>query len=319
LSERRAQILVSLGLPAALKAELTAHGSVSECSLAPEYRFPGTPTVLVLEAMEALPGEAIRRLPESIRLIANLGVGTDNIDIAAARAAGIAVTNTPVAAEDTADLAMTLLLNVFRRTTHYERLLRNDQWAESERAEYFGRSLCDKTLGIIGFGATGQALARRARAFGMHIMYYGPHEKPEAAEVVTAVYCADIAQLLSAADAVSLNCSLNDETRHLIDATRLGQMKAGAVLVNTGRGALIDESALIDALKDGTLAAAGLDVFAHEPDVPEELLALNNVTLLPHVGSCTVECRQAMQDRVVRNVLTFLNSGDVLDEVLPSD
>lgn len=311
----RPGILVSPNLPETVRAGLAEVGDLSECRLAPDGQFPDGPSILALEAMEPLAEAAILRLPASVGLIANLGAGVDNIDLEAARQAGIAVSNTPVVAEDTADLAMALILSASRRMTAYERLLRAGRWLESERPVHLGRSVHGKTLGIVGFGRIGQALARRARAFSMDVLYHGPNEKPIPARELQATYCEDIADLLRAADVVSLNCSLNAGTRHLLDARRLGQMKRGAVLINTGRGPLVDEDALLDALRNGRLAAAGLDVFEHEPTVPDELIALPNVTLLPHVGGATVECRRAMCARLLRNVRAFLESGHPVDRV----
>ena len=315
MNRPRPGILVSPNLPAAVKAELAALGELSECGLSPDSVFTGSPDVLALEAMEPLAEDTILRLPASVGLIANLGVGFDNIDLKAARRAGIAVSNTPVVTEDTADLAMALILSACRRMTNYERLLRAERWLESERPCHLGSSVHGKVLGIVGFGAVGQALARRARAFSMEILYHGPNEKPAAARAIPATYCEDLAVLLRDADVVSLNCPLNAETRHLLDGRRLRQMKRDAVLINTGRGPLVDEAALLDALRNGRLAAAGLDVFEREPEVPRELISLSNVTLLPHVGSATVECRLAMCECLTKNVRAFIETGQPIDRV----
>ena len=185
-------------------------------------------------------------------LIANLGVGTDNIDLTGAAARGIQVSNTPVVTEDTADLTLALLLATCRRLSTCERLLRDGNWAAG--AQTLGHRVHGKTLGIVGFGAIGQAVARRASGFGMNLLYHGPRRKGEADSALDATYCADMTQLLQASDIVSLNCPLTPETRHLINEATLAQMKPGAVLINTGRGPLVDEAALVAALASGVRA-----------------------------------------------------------------
>jgi glyoxylate reductase len=271
--------------------------------------------VYVSTAVDPVPGELIAALPDTVGLIANFGVGTDNIDLAAAARRGIAVSNTPVVTEDTADLAMALLLSTCRRLSVNERVLRAGQWSGGLFNLHNGVRVHGKALGIVGFGAIGQAVARRARGFGMPILYHGPHRKPEAEAELGARYCPELHSLLAEADIVSLNCALTPETRHLIDAAALAQMKPGAVLINTGRGPLVEESALVQALRSGRLGGAGLDVFEFEPAVAPALLELPNVTLLPHIGSATDECRIDMALRVVHNITQFLSGGGVPDRV----
>ena len=272
--------------------------------------------VYVSTVVDPVPADLIAALPSSVRLIANFGVGTDNIDLAIAAGRGIAVSNTPVVSEDTADLAMGLLISACRRLSVNERVLREDRWNGSLANLHTGQRVHRKTLGIVGFGNIGQALARRARGFDMRILYHGPRRKPEAESVSDAHYCADIGDLLAESDAVSLNCSLSAGTRHLLNAATLARMKRGAVLVNTARGALIDEAALVDALKSGHLGAAGLDVFEFEPCITAELLEFPNVTLLPHIGSATAECRLDMAMRVAENIRAFLDGDEVPDRVV---
>lgn len=285
--------------------------------IGPTRRYDGNPATLagarvyVSTALDAVPADLIGAMPGELRLIANIGVGTDNIDLAAAAARDLQVSNTPVVTEDTADLAMALLLAACRRTTHAERLLRDGRFPEAQR--HLGVRVHGKTLGIVGFGAIGQALARRAAAFGMSLLYHGPRPKPGAEQDTGARYCSELADLLAAADIVSLNCPLNDDTHHLVNAATLAQMKPGAILVNTARGPLVDERALVEALARGHLGGAGLDVFEFEPQVTQELLVLDNVTLLPHIGSATGECRQDMAMRVIANIRAFLETGRVLD------
>lgn len=262
-------------------------------------------------ALDPVTADLIDAMPDSVGLIANIGVGTDNIDLAAASRRGMLVSNTPVVTEDTADLAMALLLATCRRLTRSESLLRDGNFLAAQGEP--GLRVHGKTLGIVGFGAIGQAVARRATGFGMSILYHGPRRKEDAEEACGATYCAELASLLTGADIVSLHCPLHDSTKHLVNAETLGQMKPGAVLINTGRGALVHEEALADALASGHLGGAGLDVFEFEPEVTPQLLAFDNVTLLPHIGSATDECRRDMAMRVVTNVRAYLETGQVLD------
>ena len=262
-------------------------------------------------AMDPVPGDLLERFPDSLGLVANFGVGVDNIDLEAAAARGVQVSNTPVVTEDTADLAMALLLATCRRLSSSERLLRENNWAAG--AGQLGQRVHGKTLGIIGFGAIGQAVARRARGFGMTVLYHGPNHKPEAEKETGAHYRATLAALLGEADIVSLNCALTAETRHLLNAGTLAQMKRDAIVINTGRGPLIHEAALVEALAGGQLGGAGLDVFEFEPKVTAALTEFDNVTLLPHIGSATRECRADMAARLIGNVQSFLTTGKPLD------
>ena len=262
-------------------------------------------------AMDPVPADLVRMFPPSLGLVANFGVGVDNIDLEATRARGVQVSNTPVVTEDTADLAMTLLLAACRRLSSSERLLRENNWAAA--AGQLGQRVHGKTLGIIGFGAIGQAVARRARGFGMTVLYHGPNPKPEAEQETGARYRATLAALLAEADVVSLNCALTAATRHLLNAGTLAQMKPDAIVINTGRGPLIHEAALVDALAGGQLGGAGLDVFEFEPKVTAALMEFDNVTLLPHIGSATRECRADMVARLIGNVQAFLDTGKPLD------
>ncbi len=267
--------------------------------------------IYVSTAVDAVDAGLIERLPASVGLVANVGVGIDNIDLAAAEARGIWVSNTPIVAEDTADLTMALLLAACRRLSRSERLLRSGDWALAQGLT--GQRVHGKTLGIIGFGAIGQAVARRATGFEMNIVYHGPNRKTAAEETTGADYRASLGALLAESDIVSLNCPLTASTHHLLNAETMAQMKPGAVLVNTGRGALVDEAALAAALASGQLGAAGLDVFEFEPNVTPALLELDNVTLLPHIGSATAECRMDMALRAAANIEAFLADGKPLD------
>ncbi len=267
--------------------------------------------VYLAAGVDPVPAELIARFPDSLGLIANIATGTDNIDIAAASARGIAVSNTPVVTEDTADLTFALILATCRKLGSCERQLRAGNWAAG--ASQMGVRVHGKTLGIVGLGAIGQAVARRAAGFGMTLLYHGPRPKPGAETELEARYCEDLGELLAAADVVSLNCPLTADNRHLINADTLAQMKPGAILVNTGRGPLVDEQALVEALQSGHLGGAGLDVFEFEPEVNAGLLSMDNVTLLPHIGSATGECRLDMALRALGNIQQFLDQGQPAD------
>lgn len=268
-------------------------------------------TAYVSTAIDPVPAKLIEAMPDSLGLIANIGIGIDNVDLDAARAKGLQVTNTPVVTEDTADLTMALLLATCRRLSHAERILRDGGFLEAQRN--LGMRVHGKTLGIVGVGRIGQAIARRARGFGMAVLYHGPRRKADAERETGANYRSSLTELLAEADIVSLNCPLSPQTHHLINAATLSGMKEGAVLINTGRGPLVDERALVDALRSGRLGGAGLDVFEFEPEVTPELLDFDNVTLLPHVGSATSECRHDMAVRVIENIRAYLETGTAID------
>lgn len=240
-----------------------------------------------------------------LRCVANVAVGYDNIDVEACTRRGVQVTNTPgVLTDATADIAMGLILAATRRFGEGERLLRSQQpWAWS-MFFMLGTSLQGKVLGIVGLGEIGRATARRARAFGMEIVYSGRRRaEPEVEQELGGARQLVLEELLAESDVVSLHCPLTDATRHLIDADALKLMRPEAYLVNTARGPVVDESALVDALRDGTIRGAGLDVFEAEPQVHPGLLELDNVVLIPHLGSATIETRTAMADLAARNVL----------------
>jgi glyoxylate reductase len=240
-----------------------------------------------------------------LRCVANVAVGYDNIDVAAATRHGVQVTNTPgVLTEATADIAMGLILAATRRFGEGERLLRSQQPWAWHMFFMLGTSLQDKTLGIVGLGEIGQATARRARAFGMQIAYSGRRRvSREIEEQLGGARHVELEELLATADVVSIHCPLSDATRHLIDAEALKLMRPEAYLVNTARGPIVDEAALAVALRDGTIRGAGLDVFEQEPQVHPGLLELDNVVLIPHLGSATIETRTAMAELAARNAL----------------
>jgi glyoxylate reductase len=240
-----------------------------------------------------------------LRCVSNVAVGYDNIDVEACTRRGVQVTNTPgVLTEATADIAMGLILAATRRFGEGERLLRaQEPWAW-HMFFMLGTSLQGKVLGVIGLGEIGQATARRACAFGMDVVYSGRRRvAPEVEEELGGARHLPLEQLLAESDVVSIHCPLSDATRHLIDAGALARMKPEAYLVNTARGPIVDEAALADALRDGAIRGAGLDVFEEEPKVHPGLLELDNVVLIPHLGSATIETRTAMAELAARNAL----------------
>jgi glyoxylate reductase len=254
--------------------------------------------LLVVTYLDRVDDGLLAALP-AVRQVSSYGVGVNHLDLAAAASRGVVVTNTPdVVTDATADLAMGLLLAAARRICEGDRLIRSGGWREAGPEFLLGREVTGKTLGIVGFGRIGQAVARRAAGFGMRILYAGPREVGFPGATRTPVD-----DLLAASDFVTLHCPLTDGTRDLVSRERLLRMKAGAVLVNTSRGPVVDEEALAEALEQGRLFAAGLDVFRDEPRVPERLARLENVVLTPHVGSGTVETRTAMARMVWDEVL----------------
>ncbi len=253
-----------------------------------------------------------------VRLIGNFGVGYNHIDVAAAKRLGIHISNTPdVLTDTTAELTLLLLLMVTRRASEGERELRAGKWTGWRPTHMMGTSLDGKCLALIGFGRIAQAMARKAHAaFGMRIAYNSRRRVDAQIEAQTgAQYFESVDELLAGADAVSLHCPGGQETFHLIDAARLAHMKPSAVLINTARGPVVDEAALADALLQRRIAAAGLDVYEQEPRVHPGLLQLENVVLLPHLGSATTETRTAMGMRVAANLDAFFDGRPLRDPV----
>lgn len=247
--------------------------------------------------------------PIRTKLLANFGVGFNHIDLAAAHSSGIAVTNTPgVLTEDTADLAMHLILAVARRTSEGERELRDGRWTGWRPTHLLGTRVSGKSLGIVGFGRIGQAVAQRAsRGFGLTVRYHSrTRATPQVEEQCGATWCDSLDSLLGQSDFVSLHCPATPDTHHLVNAERLAMMKPGARLVNTSRGDVIDEVALTEALAGGRIAGVALDVFEQEPHVHPALLGMDNVVLIPHLGSATLESRTAMGMLAIANIDAFL-------------
>ena len=255
---------------------------------------------------------------DRVKLIANYGVGFDHIDLGAAKAKGIAVTNTPdVLTDATADIALTLMLMAARRAGHGERELRAGRWRGWRPTHLIGSSLKDKVLGLVGMGRIAVATARRAKhGFGMRIAYYARREcDPALAEELGAKFYPELAGLLGASDFVSLHVPGGAETANLIDTAALAAMKPGSYLINTARGGIVDHDALAEALRSGHLAGAGLDVYPHEPEVPEALLSLENAVLLPHLGSANIETRIAMGMKALANIEAFAQGQPLPDRI----
>lgn len=275
--------------------------------------------VLVPTVTDDITAEVLSAAGERLTLIANFGAGVDHIDLAAANERGIKVTNTPgVLTEDTADLTMALLLSVPRRLFEGEKILRSGEWTGWTPTFLMGHRIQGKRLGIIGMGRIGRAVARRARAFNMAVHYHNRTRLPADVEnELEATYWEDLDQMLARMDIVSVNCPLTADTHHLLNRARLKKLQPHAVLINTARGEIIDEEALADLIEVGRIAGAGLDVFEAEPTINAKLLELDNVVLLPHMGSATVEGRTAMGEKVLINIQAYADGHRPPDRVLP--
>lgn len=275
--------------------------------------------VLVPTVTDSISAEVLAAAGDQLKLIANFGAGIDHIDMAAAKEKGIAVTNTPgVLTEDTADLTMALLLSVPRRIFEGEKILRAGDWSGWTPTFLMGHRIQGKRLGIIGMGRIGQAVARRAKAFNMAVHYHKRSRLPEQIEgELEATYWEDLDEMLSRMDFISINCPLTDETFRLLNRARLKKLQPHAIVINTARGEVVDEEALADLIEVGRIAGAGLDVFEEEPTINPKLLELENVVLLPHMGSATIEARVAMGEKVLINIRAFADKHRLPDRVIP--
>jgi glyoxylate reductase len=279
--------------------------------------------VIVPTVTDRIDAELIELAGPQMKLIANFGNGVDNIDVTAAMAKGITVTNTPgVLTEDTADMTMALILAVARRIVEGAKVIPAGEWDGWAPTWMLGRRISGKRLGIVGMGRIGQALAQRAKSFGLQIHYH--NRRPVASQIeeaLNATYWESLDQMLARMDIVSVNCPHTPATYHLLSARRLKYLRPDAILINTARGEIIDETALTRMLEMDELAGAGLDVFEHEPAVSQKLVRLANagkVTLLPHMGSATAEGRIDMGDKVIINIRTFMDNHRPPDRVLPA-
>jgi glyoxylate reductase len=276
--------------------------------------------VLVPTVTDRIDAEVLAAAGPSLKLIASFGTGIDHVDLAAAQQRGIIVTNTPgVLTEDTADMTMALILSVSRRLAEGERLIRSGGWRGWGPTSMLGQRISGKRLGILGMGRIGMALARRAQGFGLSIHYHNRRPVPEDVEsALDATYWESLDQMLAHMDIVSVNCPHTPATYHLLSARRLKLLQPHAILVNTARGEIVDEEELTRLLETRAIAGAGLDVFEHEPAVDPRLRALDNVVLLPHMGSATIEGRIAMGEKVIINIKTFADGHRPPDRVIGS-
>jgi len=320
----RPSVVVTRRLPEAVERELMRD---FEARLNPEDRPLGAEGLV--EAMRSadavlttvtdkVTAEVLSAEPRRARIVANFGVGFNNIDVEAAKARGVAVSNTPdVLTDATADLAITLLLMVARRTGEGERHLRGGHWTGWRPTHMMATHVTGKTLGLVGMGRIARAVAKRAHhGFGMKVIYHDPFPPPaDVAAALGAEPRAELDEVLREADFVSLHCPATPETRHLMNRERLGLMRPDAFLVNTARGDVVDEGALVEALQQKKIAGAGLDVFEREPEVTRALLSMENVVLLPHLGSATTETRVAMGMRALENLRLFFGGKPLRDRV----
>ena len=274
--------------------------------------------VLVPTVTDEIDAALLAGAGERLRLIANFGAGVNHIDLRAARARGIIVTNTPgVLTEDTADLTMALLVSVPRRLAEGEKLVRSGQWNGWTPGGMLGHRISGKALGIVGMGRIGQAVARRARAFGLTIHYHNRHRLPKVVEAeLQAQWHPNLDAMLGEIDLLTLHTPRNADSEGLLDARRLALLRPHVYLVNTSRGGIVDEDALVTALEAGVLAGAGLDVWNHEPEIDPRLLALPNVVMTPHMGSATYEGRMATGDKVIANIRMWADGHRPPDQVL---
>ncbi|MEM1105878.1 MAG: D-glycerate dehydrogenase [Pseudomonadota bacterium] len=326
MSARKLKVIVTRRLPDPVElrlkelfdAELNADDhAFSEAELADAL---GRADVLVPTVTDRITAGLMARAGDQLRLISQFGAGVDNIDVDSAVQRGITVTNTPgVLTDDTADVAMALILAVPRRLHEGVQVMERGDFSGWTPTWMMGRRLAGKRLGIIGMGRIGQAVARRARAFGLQIHYHNRKAvSGKIEELLGATYWDSLDQMLARMDIVSVNCPHTPATFHLINARRLDLLKPESFIVNTARGEVIDEAALARALEAGKIAGAGLDVFEREPAVNPKLRALPNVVLLPHMGSATIEGRVEMGEKVIINIKTFADGHKPPDRVVPA-
>jgi lactate dehydrogenase-like 2-hydroxyacid dehydrogenase len=320
--DKKPLVLVTRKLPDSVEDKLAEN---FETILNPDDKLYSTDDLLRLAKnvdailpchTEKFSAETIALLPAQLRAIANFSVGVDHVDLDAARKKQIIVTNTPdVLSDATAEIAMLLMLGAARRASEGERVIRNQQWKDWSPAFMVGKQITGKRLGILGMGRVGQVLARRARGFDMTIHYHNRTEL-DSDRAEGATYHASIEAMFAKIDVLSIHCPASDETRGLLNAQRLAALNSNAIVVNTSRGVVVDDDALINALKTGGIAAAGLDVFNGEPDaIHPEYRQLENVFLLPHIGSATEETREAMGFRAIDNLIAIFNDQAPGDRV----
>lgn len=329
MSKKKPLVVVTRKLPAVVETRMRelfdARLNVDDTPMSQAALVEAVKTadVLVPTITDKIDAALIAQAGDQLRLIANFGNGVDNIDVTSAVQRGITVTNTPgVLTDDTADMTIALILAVARRIAEGARVIPDDEWAGWSPTWMLGRRITGKRLGIVGMGRIGQAVARRAAAFGLSIHYHNRRRLDvRVEEKLDATYWDSLDQMLARMDIVSVNCPHTPATYHLLSARRLKLMKPDAILVNTARGEIVDETALSRMLEAGELAGAGLDVFESEPAVNPRLLKLarhHRVVVLPHMGSATHEGRADMGEKVIVNIKTFMDGHKPPDRVLPS-
>jgi len=326
MSKKRLSVVVTRRLPEAVETRLS---ELFDVTLREDDR-PMTreelgaamrqADVLVPTITDEIDAPLITQAGERLKLIANYGAGVDHIDVATARQRGVLVSNTPgVLTDDTADMTMALILAVTRRMPEGMAVMQSGNWEGWAPTALMGGRVGGRRLGILGMGRIGQAVARRARAFGMQVHYHNRKRlREEVEEALEATYWDSLDQMVSRMDVISINCPHTPSTFHLMNARRLGLMKRDAVIVNTSRGEVIDENALTRMLRAGDIKGAGLDVYEHGREINPRLRELKNVVLLPHMGSATLEGRIEMGEKVLINIKTFDDGHRPPDQVVPS-
>jgi len=309
-------IAVTRRLPQPCEDRLAAHYAVRlgddemKFSVNDIARHADGADALIVAPTEAMTAAAIAALPKSVKVISAISVGYEHIDLAAAKHRGLRVTNTPdVLTDATADVAMLLILGATRRAGEGERMVREDCWKGLRPARFLGTQITGKTLGIVGMGRIGAATAVRAKAFGMRVLYHNRKPVPDTA-ALGAVFVDTLEELLAQSNVLSLHCPLTAETKNLLNARTIGLLPEGAFVVNTARGGLVDDNALIAALQSGKLAGAGLDVYVGEPKIDPRYRLLQNAFLMPHIGSGTIETRTAMGMLAIDNVAAVLEGRE---------
>ena len=324
MARKKPVVVVTRKLPDAVETRMMelfdARLNVDDTPMTAEQLIAAVKTadVLVPTVTDRIDAQILSALGPDLKLVANFGTGVDHIDLAAARAAGVTVTNTPgVLTEDTADMTMALILAVPRRVGEGERLLRDGKWRGWSPNFMLGRRIWGKRLGIVGMGRIGTAVARRARGFGLSIHYHNRNRVAGDTETeLEATYWESLDQMLAHMDIISINCPHTPGTYHLLSGRRLKLLPPTAYIVNTARGEVVDEAVLVQMLADGEISGAGLDVYEREPHVNPKLLELDNVVLLPHMSSATIEGRIDMGDKVIINIRTFADGHTPPDRVL---
>ncbi|MEQ8605060.1 MAG: D-glycerate dehydrogenase [Marivibrio sp.] len=324
MSYKKPKVVVTRKLPDIIETRMM---ELFDCNLNLDDRAMDKPAlieaareaeVLVPTVTDRIDRDVIEAAGDRLKLIASFGTGVDHIDFPSAKKRGILVTNTPdVLTEDTADMTMALILAVPRRLVEGERLVRANEWTGWSPTGMLGHRIWGKRLGIVGMGRIGAAVARRARGFGLSIHYHNRNRAaPEIEGELEATYWSSLDQMIAHMDILSINCPHTPATYHLLNSRRLALMKPHAYVVNTSRGEVIDEEALVKALTQGQIGGVGLDVFENEPKINPKLLKAQNAVLLPHMGSATIEGRVAMGEKVIINIKTFVDGHNPPDRVI---